>query len=266
MRREGASNLVKRLVREPFGTTRVTRTERPRVWGGRRSPHEAATLPGRRAASSRGGGGPPPRHAARLLAKLRSPRPGLRLARHGPGQELTDREVRPRAGRARSQPVSHGLHPRGEPLRALVGRRGGPCAVGWTQPHQPRRSPATATRRGGGLVGAHPVLTEGLAEHPGLRPSFLIQFSLGGAVGGLGNGRGGGNGRRNSLAGRRDDRDRGERARGFRGLRERRSGRGRRPNGRSGRTRRLKMRRPLRPGRRQIQVLPWPTLTGSASL
>src|SRR4029077_19657318 len=93
---------------------------------------------------------------------------------------------------------------RGEPLRALVGCRHGPRALDWTQRHQPRRLQAPAPGRGEDLIGAHTVLTEGFAERPGLRPSFLIQISLGRAVVDLETGRVAVAGRRVAMSNQRD--------------------------------------------------------------
>jgi len=77
------------------------------------------------------------------------------------------------------------------------------------------------------------VLTEGLAERPALRPSSLIQISLGRAVVDLETGRVAVAGRRVATADQRDVTATDERGPGFLGIAGSGYRRGERPNGKS---------------------------------
>ena len=95
------------------------------------------------------------------------------------------------------------------------------------------------------MVHAHHVLTEGLAERPGFRPSFLVQVSLGRAVVDLESGRVAVAGRRVAMADQRDMTAIDQCGPGFLGIIGSRYRRGEQPNGKNGEHEPLHMRRVL---------------------
>ena len=135
----------------------------------------------------------------------------------------------------------------GASATAPVGRRRGPCAIDRAQRHQPRRLQAPAPGRGEDLVRAHTVLTEGLAERPALRPSSLIQISLGRAVVDLETGRVAVAGRRVAMADQRDVTATDERGPGFLGIAGSGYRRGERPKWQEQRARTASYAPPLAP-------------------